>query len=310
MGQKLHWRPSRRQMWFFAGIVAALGILLVFVGGYYFNWTWSGFGPHTNADGKIEPARTLWDWMQLLIIPAVLAGGALWFNQRNTEAQNRIAQLNTETQNRIAEDNQHEAALQKYIDKMSALLLDKGLGSENDAEIRNVARTRTLFTLRTLDETRKGLLLRFLWESRLIDTTNPILNLTDADLTAADLRHADLSKANLDGANLADANLAGAVLFYTKLDNAKLAGAKLAAANMVFATLVLANLNHGDLRHANLTAANLSSAMLTGANLESANLERATLNLANLSDAKVTPEQLAKAKSLKGAIMPDGTKHG
>ena len=30
---------------------------------------------------------------------------------------------------------------------------------------------------------------------------------------------------------------------------------------------------------------------------------------ADLTNAQVTDEQLAKAKSLKGAIMPDGTKH-
>ena len=38
-----------------------------------------------------------------------------------------------------------------------------------------------------------------------------------------------------------------------------------------------------------------------------ANLSEAILDGANLSKATVTPEQLAKAKSLKGATMPDGS---
>jgi uncharacterized protein YjbI with pentapeptide repeats len=34
-----------------------------------------------------------------------------------------------------------------------------------------------------------------------------------------------------------------------------------------------------------------------------------SLEGANLSGANVTDEQLAQARSLKGATMPDGTKH-
>ncbi len=40
-----------------------------------------------------------------------------------------------------------------------------------------------------------------------------------------------------------------------------------------------------------------------------ANLEDANLVRADLTGANVTPEQLNRAKSLKGAIMPDGTIH-
>ena len=37
---------------------------------------WTGFGPYDeNASGP--RAKTLWDWMELLIIPVVLAGGAI-----------------------------------------------------------------------------------------------------------------------------------------------------------------------------------------------------------------------------------------
>jgi len=43
---------------------------------------------------------------------------------------------------------------------------------------------------------------------------------------------------------------------------------------------------------------------LSGADLSDADLSRA-----NLSGATVTNEQLAGAKSLQGATMPDGSKH-
>jgi len=235
-------------------VIFLLGLLVVFIGGYFWGWTWTGFGSYADVDGKLKPAKTLWDWMQLLIVPSVLAGGALAFNV-----------MNSRTQENITDDNQRETALQAYFDKMSELLLHKGLRtSRKNAEVRSVARTRTVSVLRALDKERKSLLIQFLQESQLINTTNTIINLWDADLSDIDLNevilsHVDLSFVNLSGANLVSADLQGAVL-----------------------------------RETDLTNANLKGADLTGA---------------NLNKAKVTLKQLAMAKSLKGATMPDGTKH-
>ena len=59
-----------------------------------------------------------------------------------------------------------------------------------------------------------------------------------------------------------------------------------------------------DFSWANLYQADLPRAVLYHVNLSGANLAGA-----NLSGAYVTSEQLGKAASLKGAAMPDGTKH-
>ncbi len=48
---------------------------------------------------------------------------------------------------------------------------------------------------------------------------------------------------------------------------------------------------------------------LGGADLRRADLSEANLGGANLGGATVTQEQLEKAKSLKDATMPDGSKH-
>lgn len=48
---------------------------------------------------------------------------------------------------------------------------------------------------------------------------------------------------------------------------------------------------------------------LVGANLVGAKLARANLSKANLRDAMVMEGQLAEAKSLEGAILPNGTVH-
>ena len=35
--------------------------------------------------------KSLWDWLDLLIVPAVLALGALWFNTQNQQREREIA---------------------------------------------------------------------------------------------------------------------------------------------------------------------------------------------------------------------------
>jgi uncharacterized protein YjbI with pentapeptide repeats len=160
-------------------------------------------------------------------------------------------------------------------------------------------------------------------------------NLSDADLSNAYLRGAILSDANLLGAylssaELSDANLSGAYLFGAELSDANLGGANLSGAILSAAYLFGADLSNVDLsgayvsranlRGANLGNANLFGANLGGANLRDANLSDANLSDANLSDAnlsdanlegtqEVSDEQLAEAKSLTGATMPNGQKY-
>jgi len=92
------------------------------------------------------------------------------------------------------------------------------------------------------------------------------------------------------------------------LSRQKLTRASLRGANLRGASLCDANLSEADLYLAELKRTDLQGANLSEANLSSADLSDANLRGANLSGAKVTNEQLAKAKSLQDAIMPDGTK--
>jgi hypothetical protein len=110
------------------------------------------------------------------------------------------------------------------------------------------------------------------------------------------LRHADLIEADLRGARLGkdEEGHPGANLSFANLLNAKLGGA---------------DLREVDLYNANLSGATLEGANLEGANLYEVNFSGADLEGATLVGAKIIPEQLAQARSLKGAIMPDGTVH-
>lgn len=92
-----------------------------------------------------------------------------------------------------------------------------------------------------------------------------------ANLQGANLAHADFGKAHLANANLKDANLGRAYFSYTNLTNA-------------------------DLRGADLSYAYLNHAILDGANLCGA----------NLTNAKVTDDQLKRAKTNWATVMPNG----
>jgi hypothetical protein len=148
--------------------------------------------------------RPFWDWLELLIIPVVLGLGAFWFNNQARKSEQELAQ-----------DRAREEALQRYLDIMQELILDKGLRrSEKHAEMRDVSRARTLAVLRSLDGDRKGQVVRFLHEAHLIElgkvgerqqVIEAIIYLRDADLSGANLSDAYLRYANLSGAYLSDA---------------------------------------------------------------------------------------------------------
>jgi len=230
--------------WYIAVLpILALILISLVVLGYIPRWSkYTGFGEYKSPyskDQDVQRAKTVWDWLQLLIIPVILAAGALWFNyhqdQANMQASNRqyqndvnIAATRYANDQQLAVDQQREAALQAYLGQMSNLLLVDNLGkSKQGDEVRQVARARTLTVLRSLDPARKGYLLQFLYQANLINKNDVIVDLSGADLSYADLKFAILSDAHLSGADLKHADLS----------YADLSGANLHIANLSFANL-------------------------------------------------------------------------
>ena len=195
----------------------------ILIGGYRYHWAWTGL------TGTTESYKTLYDWLQLLFIPVVLAVAGFWFNHRERKA----AELRAKAEQEIALDNQQEAALQEYIKEMSELLLhEKLLKSQPEDEVRKIAYVRTFTILPRLNGERKGSVLRFLHDANLLDDVPPIIDLHHADLRGAQLKFANLHGADLSGADLSGANL----------ELADLSGADLEDTNFRDANLLLANL--------------------------------------------------------------------
>ncbi len=317
MGARLRswWQRVRKPLEIFfviVGCILVIALLVVIALAYIFN---------VNVPGL--RGKTLWDWLQLLFVPVVLAVAGFWFNHRErqaaelrtenerkaaglrAEAEREIEQQRAEADHEISLDNQREAALKEYIDKMSELLLHENLRkSEPEDEVRKIARVRTLTVLPRLDGERKGSVLQFLHESGLIEKDNAIVDIKGADLHGAflfgaNLKGAYLKKAILEEANLRVAQLYDADLFLAKLNKADLSYAFMSGANLMAAKLKEANLRGARMDNTDLSEADLSGAYLGGTRLDNANLQ----------GAKIVEEQLKEAKSLEGATMPDGSKH-
>ena len=102
---------------------------------------------------------------------------------------------------------------------------------------------------------------------------------------------------------LEDGSLRGVMLCHAHLE-----GSDLYKANLREVDLHQAHLEGADLSLADLDQAKLTRASLRGANLSQASLAAADLFKADLTDARnVTEKQLAQAKRLCFATMPDGT---
>jgi hypothetical protein len=274
------WRPTKREIRWIGGILAILSVAVLI--GYRYG-------------------ITLWDWLQLLIVPAVIAGGGLWFNRRQQKREHELAK-----------ERARDEALQAYLDHMSELLLDKNRplyqAKEGDA-LQALARARTLTVLGRLEGSRKGTVVRFLYESGLIGSApigaghgkgeqvaQAVVRLSEADLSGA-----DLTNTNLSGADLSGAYLGSYYGGHVYVDPESPPGG------------LMLRLGPGGVT-TNLSRANLSGAMLlyadlTGTDLRGANLSEADLSWANLTGALVTDEQLDSCESLEGATMPRGQKY-
>ena len=254
------WRPTREQALWAVRITIVLVVLLGIL-------TLIG----------LPFGITLWEWVKLLIVPAVIAAGGLWFNQQQKRRELQIA-----------DQRAQDEALQAYLDQMSQLLTDKDRPlrrAQPGDNLSAVAWARTLTVLTRLDGRRRGSVVQFLSESGLINWNRRILSLSGADLREADLSIANLKFADLQHTHLGSANLYGAGLSMANLRGANLRGANLRWADLSMANLSMANLSNTYLRDANLTLTNLSGAQ--GA----------------------SEKRLAECESLKGATLPNGQKY-
>src|SRR5690349_14566796 len=96
-------RMSRHLTILVLTVLLVLFILTVAI----FGWDWTGFnskaGPRLPNNEQYRAAKTLWDWLQLLVIPASIAGGTFWLDSRRkrAEEERRLAFAKAEEERRL-----------------------------------------------------------------------------------------------------------------------------------------------------------------------------------------------------------------
>ena len=261
----------------FAISLAVLGVLLWLLWGVLASY----IQPETVADKKdLVNAFVVGAAGIVGTLTAIAAVGNLIISRRNLQN----AQATLEQQRELEEGRAQNDALEAYFKQMGDLLTVHKLIETKRANdpLRLLARAHTLTLLGKLDRQDpgsrsvstanirwwrgnygKGEVIRFLYDTGLLNTGNTIVNVANAPLSYAELEGANLEGANLSGANLKIANLKGA----------------------------------------NLKGANLSRANLLGALLTDANLNSADLSYVNLFGASVTQKELSNVKSLEGVSL-------
>jgi len=226
--------------WLLSGALISLSILLVIIiSNWISNFKWSGF-----------QKKSFWDWLQLLIVPLMLAFGAFYLNYASETRDKQIA-----------EERKQQELLKDYFSKMQTLIIEANKLSKSQWEplehfaneklpgqFQPIAQALTLAVLDELDGLRKGKVITYLAESGFITKETFTINLNGANLQKLELKGVSLNSVIINKADMTGA----------KLTNVEFTDSDLGASNF---------------SQANLDGVNFSSAILQGSNFYDANLK-------------------------------------
>lgn len=225
---------------------------------------WTGFG-ESEVDATKVPAKTLWDWLDLLIIPmvVVIIGGL-------------FSEIEKEKSKKREEERSQNEILESFLQTMTDLIIQYKLQNTPTSQTSAIARARINIATNNLNGERKGQVLQFLYESDLINL-NPKLSLLGANMKKAVLDEIVLGKSEIKGIYFNQASIKN-----VNLDGAILTGCDFSEANF----------SNSSLKNVDLSYSNLTKAKLINLDLTTVNFEGADLTKANLKGSKILKEQL------------------
>ncbi|MCA9919612.1 MAG: pentapeptide repeat-containing protein [Anaerolineales bacterium] len=299
-----HYLPKAyKWLWSKKFHLLVIGVVVIFISMALFSkqkgyvWPeWTGFGDYTDQNGEFYRGKTLYDWLELLIIPTAL-GIIVWFLNKQDNANDRI----------LTKDNQRQAILDDYLNTMATYVLENQLClSEKGSEIRNIARVRTISVLRELDGERKGQVLNFLSGANLIKKPDPVINLHGADFSHTKFDDTfeygpynetgigiDLSNSQLQSCNFYKASLTGA-----NFDNSELAHSNFSESCLRFASF-----ENTSFYQTYFFKSDLSETRFNNVWSKNANFGKANLRGADMGDFYF----LYREWQFQDATMPDGS---
>ncbi len=240
----------------FTGLVAALVLVVRSLVIYAYQVPRLGFSEFEAPDGVYYRAKTMWDWLELLIVPVALTGASLLFSVVRARAEQALK-----------DDRHREQALVRCFDLVTELAAKEfSVEGEPNNFLNAMVRANVLATLHALDPARKGRLILFLYSLNLLGcpVSDPMVTLQNGDLGCSALAGAKLPRICLEGTDLSRADLQNADLCDAHFDHAVLVRARLVGADLSGASLAGANLTNADLRKANIENTSFEGAILKG----------------------------------------------
>lgn len=157
--------------------------------------------------------KKLWDWVELLIVPALLTFLSFFItsnvNKRQQEIENQRYQ---------------QSVMREYLKDMtelSAQISSPNKSIKNAGTLRPVASARTLTALNELDKEGRRQLMEFLSNAGLLQQIHlRRANLEGTDLSFLWLKDADMQNSNLKNTKFYKANIGGANLKYAAMNDA------------------------------------------------------------------------------------------
>lgn len=211
--------------------------------------------------------KTLWDWLELLIIPLIFSlGGYL------------VSVAAEQVQEASVEEQYQQRLFRGYVEQISDLLLDKGLSTAGEfSEVKVVAQSITESTLRDLDAQRRNAVMLFLRSTGLA-----------TPLPGSASQSGILSWSNLSNIDFSDTTMNAIDLHYARLENANLSNTYLGGGS-------------------NLNNVNFDNTILDKTDFRDASLQEAIFAYTNLETATNLTEQQLQTAFICNTKMPDGS---
>jgi uncharacterized protein YjbI with pentapeptide repeats len=316
----------RKHLLFIFLLIILFGLFVILINfGYSIQST--GFPDSYSPNGVFTRGKTLWDWLELLIVPIILTILAIYISNFQKNREISIEML--ETQNRAIQDY-HLLVTQTIMESKGNITLDVS---------KNLLRARTLAILSIISNQQKAALIQFIIESGLLNITSKCLdqrrfNLSNIEWLPGRYENIVLSGINMSKSHscqssfhqsiISGSNLIGSIIEFTSfikadlnycdLSHSEILSSLFTEARLIKAKLIDANLQGNDfrgsiLRNAKLRGSNLKGSKFNKAYLLSADLSFTNLTDVDLSDANLSYANLYGAK-LNGTILNNAILEG
>ncbi|NCR71986.1 MAG: pentapeptide repeat-containing protein [Microcystis aeruginosa LG13-12] len=245
--------------WLLSGALISLPVIIIST--WISNFKWSGF-----------QKKSFWDWLQLLIVPLMLAFSASYLSYASETRDKQIA-----------EEGKQQELLKDYFSKMQTLIVETKKSKDSQPKIVEtkksvettkskdsqpnpdgapllpefipIAEALTFAVLDQLDGKRKGKVITYLADSKLITANikdkdpKPVIDLKNANLKEIVLEDVSLDGLSITGADMTEAKLTEVILTNSNLVSSKFINATLDTVDFSGSKLGNSNFYDADLKN-------------------------------------------------------------